>query len=589
MDRTIQKRLLMSLALAVWAIAILFPLLGASPVFQVSEGREGVVVGEMLDSGDFILPLRNGEFVPSKPLLFHWIGAATATVLDVLDEFVLRFPSALAACGLLFALSHALRAVPGSQSYVPGLLLLLSMYGFLRLAQDGRVDMVFGCLVCAAIFEWLAAAIRCRAARQLLSEIPNSIYLRVALLCGLAVLAKGPLGIVLPLLVILSIAAMEERMSGLLSVGRWHWLIAPLLAAPWYVLAAQRGSDAFVGRKFYFENLLRFVGGEGITPKPFWFYIPHFFSQTAPWGILFLLYLGFLARGEWNRRKRGTENPFLPRDPATRLAIRAGLVWIAVTLLFLSLSAGKRRGYLLPVLPAVAFVLALRMEATWRRLQAEGKDVRLMYLMRYELFSWGVLVWLLGASIVGGIFYSLSAILPLLPLNSEIEVYLSSVAAYLDGPGYFAKVLLSALFLASIALWFGSFIRRRPLWGMLGAVVLVQALVLFFATVFVGVKGVTHTYRDYALTLANRVPADIPIHFIKLRKDESFDGFFFYLRRHVHIVEPNAKIAAPGMFLARRKWVESNREAIVGELTELLVGGRQVDEPEEQLVLFTLQ
>ena len=67
--------------------------LGAGEIYQVSEGREGVVVDELLRTGEVILPLRHGSIVPSKPMLNHWVSAAAAWLHGTSDEFSLRLPS----------------------------------------------------------------------------------------------------------------------------------------------------------------------------------------------------------------------------------------------------------------------------------------------------------------------------------------------------------------------------------------------------------------------------------------------------------------------------------------------------------------
>jgi len=68
-------------ALILWATLACFNRLGEPPVYTANEAREGVYVRSMLASGDFVAPavanhLENGETVPDKPPLFHWIAAA---------------------------------------------------------------------------------------------------------------------------------------------------------------------------------------------------------------------------------------------------------------------------------------------------------------------------------------------------------------------------------------------------------------------------------------------------------------------------------------------------------------------------------
>ena len=76
--------------------------LGSLPFYTKGEPREATVVWEIHTSGEWILPLRNGYIIPSKPPLFHWLGALTAFCWGELNELTIRLPSAvLAIVGVL--------------------------------------------------------------------------------------------------------------------------------------------------------------------------------------------------------------------------------------------------------------------------------------------------------------------------------------------------------------------------------------------------------------------------------------------------------------------------------------------------------
>src|SRR5437660_10768706 len=94
--------------LAAAALVALAIVLAALPigtdVYEGGEAREGLVVREMLRTGDWILPLWNGSVVPSKPPLFHWLAAAAAALTGAgVTEPTLRAPS-IALAGLVVLL-----------------------------------------------------------------------------------------------------------------------------------------------------------------------------------------------------------------------------------------------------------------------------------------------------------------------------------------------------------------------------------------------------------------------------------------------------------------------------------------------------
>src|SRR5512147_1299029 len=78
------------LIILAWAILQLWGL-GRVPFHTKGEPREGLVVWEMTHGGGWILPKRNGEELPSKPPLFHWLGAITSLLQGATDEWSIRF------------------------------------------------------------------------------------------------------------------------------------------------------------------------------------------------------------------------------------------------------------------------------------------------------------------------------------------------------------------------------------------------------------------------------------------------------------------------------------------------------------------
>ena len=90
---------------ALIVIATLLPFLGETMFNSKGEPREAIVAVSMLNSGDWILPVSNGDVIPYKPPFLAWLIAAFATVFNggVVTEYISRLPSALALMGLCWA------------------------------------------------------------------------------------------------------------------------------------------------------------------------------------------------------------------------------------------------------------------------------------------------------------------------------------------------------------------------------------------------------------------------------------------------------------------------------------------------------
>ena len=81
------------LAMVCTLVFLLF--LGKTPFHDKGEPRAALVVRDIVLEGRWLLPLRAGEQIPSKPPLFHWFAATASIVRGELSEASIRFPSAL--------------------------------------------------------------------------------------------------------------------------------------------------------------------------------------------------------------------------------------------------------------------------------------------------------------------------------------------------------------------------------------------------------------------------------------------------------------------------------------------------------------
>ncbi|MFN8391690.1 MAG: glycosyltransferase family 39 protein [Bdellovibrionota bacterium] len=589
------KRLCRDTLLVAIAAALLLPLLGYSEVYQVSEGREGVVVHSILESHEYILPLRHSEIVPSKPPLFHWLSAAVYRSLNATPEFELRAVSAFAALALTLTLVLFLESVAGGAAAVIGAAILLSTEGFVRMAADGRVDMLFCFLVSAAILVWLRSYLSVFAGKFSLQDIPSRTYVSVALLSGAAVLAKGPLGLLLPVMIFSALVTMDFGVRSLKVLLRPSWLLVAALSLPWYVAAALKGKTAFVARQVIFENFQRFIGGEGISKKPFYFYFEQFWLHAAPWSLILVCYVFVLAR-EYYRRRRDPHYQSLiwPQNPTHRLIMKRCAVWALTLFIFFSLSAGKRSAYLLMTLPPLTIFLSLAFVSGAERLNFFRDTASPGIAGKVQAL--GSVIWLLLASL-GGLFWIGRRFFPDaagLPVSAGAQRSLRAMFDATLGWGPQLEIYFLGLLLLSGALWLVAFRRRKFSLFLLSTFALYQLFDIVFVGTALAGKGKTHGYKQLAQDVSSQVPTDVPLTFVKKKRDESFDGFFFYMNRTVRLYEPTGALdgtgvpSEPGLYLSRRAWLEEQPDQFTRRTETLLSGGRRVDSPDREVVLFRL-
>jgi len=382
--------------------------LGKAPFHTVGEPREGLVVWEMTHDGGWILPRRNGTELPSKPPLFHWLGAVTSLVHGTTDEWSIRFPSAaLSLLGLLCVYATG-TALWTAHAGLLSALALMTTFEWARAATGARVDMTltFGLQLA---FLSLLFFFRQRSWGWL---VP--LYASIAL----AVLGKGPVGVALPGLAALTIVALSRDLGALRDLRLGYGALAVgVLAGSWYVGALVLGGWAFFHKQVLAENIFTFLNNPAFREghrHGVWYLFGALLLGLLPWTLL----LPGVAARLWQQRKQITIS-----DPRVYL-----LVWIVVVFGFYAVAASKRSVYLLALYPAVALLLGW-----WADEQSVAPAGEQRWLARpLAAVSWvlvGVLGVLVLAVLLEGLGVPIAATLrpwlparaqPFLPLASDV-------------------------------------------------------------------------------------------------------------------------------------------------------------------------
>jgi 4-amino-4-deoxy-L-arabinose transferase-like glycosyltransferase len=322
------------LLLVVLPAALLYPCLGFA-LFEPDESRYAEIPREMLQRGELVVPRLQGEPYLDKPPLLYWLVAAGYRLFGVSAASARLVPAlALHGCVLLVYLLG--RRSLGEHAAFRGALLLGLAPGF---SSMGRLLLLDGLLTFWATLALFSAfeALRGRRLRW-------GWWLLAAAACGLGVLTKGPIALVL----LLPPLGLYRWLTGQgVRPGRVAWgaflLVLAGVALPWFVALSVR-IPAFVSYFFWEQNVLRFL-----TPaehvRGVWFYVPVLLMALLPGTLLVVPLVRFLLSGE-------------PAVAARRPA-ELGFVLLAGgwCVLFFTLSACKLPTYILPALPPLALAL----------------------------------------------------------------------------------------------------------------------------------------------------------------------------------------------------------------------------------------
>lgn len=334
-----------ALALVVWLA--FFWQLGAVPLYDLDEGAFTEATREMLASGNYITPYRDGMPRYDKPVLIYWLQAASVRLLGF-DEFALRLPSAIAAALWVLALWRFVRAhLDAATATVAGLALALTLQVAL-IGKAAVADAVLNLFIALACFDiWGYWCRRQAASSAAHTQAERWLLVRIALWLALGFLTKGPVAVLFPLLASLLYA---------LTSGGWRtwfvavcdprlWLVFLLVAAPWYLAVWIDSGPGFWRGFFLDHNLGRFGGvkhGHSGFPGYYLVLLPVVLLPFTGW---FLRLLPMTAR--------------LWADPLDRFL----LLWFAVVFGFFSFSATKLPHYLVYGITPLFILMARHRQA----------------------------------------------------------------------------------------------------------------------------------------------------------------------------------------------------------------------------------
>ncbi|MFO1459101.1 MAG: glycosyltransferase family 39 protein [Verrucomicrobiota bacterium] len=414
----------------------------ALPLIVPDEGRNAEVAREMKESGAWLVPTYNGLPYLDKPA-FYFKAVALSLALFGDNEFAARLPSALFACAVLALAWSVTRREFGSRPAVLAVLVTTTLPLFILQARIVIFDIALALFVCLSIFAgYLAETVEGPARRRW--------YWLGAAAAGVATLVKGPVGFLLPLLVLAVFHAVERRWDSLRRLLHpVHFLIVFAVVLPWFFGVTSHHPD-FPEYGLVEESFKRFTTKQFRRTAPVYYYLLVVPATFLPWSIL-LPGAGLAALRRWNQ---------LPR--LSRLCI----VWSFTVVVFFSLSQSKLPGYVLSVTVPFGILVAQLLERAFQR--PEGTAASLIRAAtRILALLTGTLAVVVGAGLVYLMTHPDLLPKPYRVLGADLDPFVPQL------PFVFA-LLVSTAGILGVAL------RRRSIAGYVAGVALFPMLLLIF-------------------------------------------------------------------------------------------------------------
>jgi 4-amino-4-deoxy-L-arabinose transferase-like glycosyltransferase len=371
------------------------------PLQEPEEPRYAEIPRQMLSSGSFATPVLHGLPYYDKPPLLYWLIMGSYVAFGVSDSAARLVPCAAAFLTVLVTYLWGRRVAGARAAFAAAMMLTLSA----RFVYLGRL-LTMNSLLCLWVIVALAAAhIALRG-----PTLRRGWWLVSAAACGLGMLTKGPVALVLVCVPMLLYQLLDTRTARPM-VRSWlaYQGAAFLLSGPWYLLTAARDPD-FAGYFLWKHNVVRYI-----LPfdhqKPIAYYLSDVLLGMLPWSLLLLPFARYLGRHF---------KPAIIQRPAALGFFLLASIWCFV---FYSLAGSKRSGYILPAMPPLALALGCYLDA-W----LSASDLRTAAPLSSSRFAFRSTLAVFGLASAASM------------LAASAGLVSSSIAIFLAGAGVLALV-----------------------------------------------------------------------------------------------------------------------------------------------------
>ncbi|MEH1900056.1 MAG: glycosyltransferase family 39 protein [Nostoc sp.] len=364
---------------------------------------------QMLVTGDWITPFFDGETRFDKPALIYWCQAIAYRIIGV-NEWAVRLPSAIAALGLICLAFYTVHWYLTKQdeleqvsrptrryliSFIAAALMALNAETIIW-ARTGVSDMLLtGCMASALLSFFLgyagkegsreqgsrgAALITNAQSPMPHALFPNKWYLAFYVLIAGAILTKGPVGIVLPGLIVAAFLLYVGKFREVLREMRLFVgiLIIIGLSVPWYALVIWRNGWNYINSFFGYHNLERFTEVVNGHSAPWYFYFLVVLLGFAPYSVYLpasIVRLKFWQRSHWRSLERFQQFGLF------------AWFWFASIFGFFTIAVTKLPSYVLPLMPAAAILVALLWSELLPNMEAKNDDKTQTHVGTEKVFA----------------------------------------------------------------------------------------------------------------------------------------------------------------------------------------------------------
>jgi 4-amino-4-deoxy-L-arabinose transferase-like glycosyltransferase/lipid-A-disaccharide synthase-like uncharacterized protein len=341
--------------LTLLGIGVMFVQLGYPELGGVHEARVVVVAENMVQRGDWIVPVFNDRVRLEKPPLSYWGVAMARAMAGSMHEQMFRMPSALmGAAGVVMAAVCA-GLMFGRRVVLPAGLFTAMMLRYVIEARTACVDIYL--TFCVTLCLLLSCIIFFGVRRR------DWLWLLLGAAVAAGGLAKGPVIFIFAVpLIVLGVALYPDRrpsgawFAGFLAVFAGVSAIWPLL------LTQQLGWDTI--REVWASDIMRNVGSFYRRQRPWHFYLTRYLMLAFPWSIL---------------AAAAALLPLWKEVRLNRVLWRKTLflsLTIVASVVFFSFIRKKKLDYIVPLVPVIGILIAAAWDIICKNIAQRSASLR---------------------------------------------------------------------------------------------------------------------------------------------------------------------------------------------------------------------
>jgi len=343
-----------NICLGIFLVSFVFYLLG-SPIMPITdpvESNYALTAKEMVVSADWLSPRIYGNVWFDKPVFFYWLTAISFKLFGFSDLAARIPPAFFAAVGLVTVYWFVNKLAKPSVALLATFVMGTSLE-YVVLSKLVITDMVFFVFNSAALVFFYLGYIKMKDTKKW--------YFGMYISMALAVLTKGPVGVLLPGLVMVLFIGVQRNWAELKKMSiPGGLLLFSAVTLPWYfAMYAIHGMD-FLNTFLGVHNYLRATVSEHPKDNVIYYYLVVFLISLLPWSAVACK--AFI---------QGYKDLWTKCSPL----ILFSFLWILAYFVFYTLMATKYLTYTFPIIFPVSILIALYLD----KLLAQGKTKTIIY------------------------------------------------------------------------------------------------------------------------------------------------------------------------------------------------------------------